>query len=80
MESLDQPEIELLRFEIAKVHQALRAGHTRLTWNNLTIQESALDIGKRNIAIFRSKLKQVHLIKNDLLQAVQEVREGKLLE
>ena len=78
VEILEPAEIELLTNEINLVHQALRAGHVRLTWNNLAVQESCLDIGSRSISVFKSKMQQVNLIRKELASSVQAIREGNM--
>lgn len=80
MESLQPAEEDLLKKDIALVHQALRAGHLRLTWNNLAIHESCLNIGTKAISVFGSKIEQVHFIRQELTHAVNVVRTGKLLQ
>jgi dynein heavy chain len=79
MDSLEIPEVELMKWDTALVHQALRAGHTRLTWNNLSIQESCLQIGRLSICVFKSKIQQVRLIKSELVQAVATIKAGCLM-
>ena len=65
--------------EILVVNKALSAGHKRLTWNNLAIQESCLAVGGRSLSIFNNKIQLVHIIRADLTAAIREIADGKLI-
>ncbi len=79
IDSLEKAEILLLRHELQHVTTAFSSGHSRLTWNNQAILESCLNVGQTRISIFNYKMRQIHLIKKDILMAIEKVRKGRLV-
>lgn len=77
-EHLEDAEMELMMEDINYVHQGLRPGHTRLTWNYLGIGEY-LSHCNHCISVLMSRIRQINLIRVQLLDCIERVVDWELL-